>query len=86
MRPQLNTFGIYVSGEAFALTTDHPRAGGDPCYSLFMARPFFVYILASRKNGTLYIGLTDDLAERVRQHKAGEKSGFALWRDPPRLV
>ncbi len=42
-----------------------------------MPRPFFVYILASRRNGTLYIGQTDDLAERTRQHKSGERSGFA---------
>jgi putative endonuclease len=29
---------------------------------------FFVYILASRRNGTLYIGMTDDLARRYFQH------------------
>jgi putative endonuclease len=32
---------------------------------------FFVYILASRRNGTLYVGMTDDLAARMRQHRAG---------------
>jgi putative endonuclease len=37
---------------------------------------FYVYILASRKNGTLYIGMTDDLARRVWMHREGVLSGF----------
>jgi putative endonuclease len=35
-----------------------------------------VFILASRRNGTLYIGVTSDLAKRVWQHKNGEVEGF----------
>ncbi|MBU1292057.1 GIY-YIG nuclease family protein, partial [Patescibacteria group bacterium] len=30
---------------------------------------YFVYVLASKKNGTLYIGITDDLIKRVYEHK-----------------
>jgi putative endonuclease len=37
---------------------------------------FFVYILASRRNGTLYIGMTDNLARRVWQHQTGVAEGF----------
>jgi putative endonuclease len=37
---------------------------------------FFVYILASRRNGTLYIGMTDDLSRRIEQHRAGAVRGF----------
>jgi putative endonuclease len=37
---------------------------------------FFVYILASRRNGTLYIGMTDNLARRVWEHAAGIVPGF----------
>ena len=37
---------------------------------------FFVYILASRRNGTLYIGMTDNLIGRVWQHQAGLVPGF----------
>jgi putative endonuclease len=37
---------------------------------------FFVYILASRRNGTLYIGMTDNLARRVWEHQSGAITGF----------
>ncbi|MCC6946926.1 MAG: GIY-YIG nuclease family protein [Bradyrhizobiaceae bacterium] len=37
---------------------------------------FWVYILASRRNGTLYVGMTDDLARRVWQHRTGDIPGF----------
>ena len=38
---------------------------------------FFVYILTSRRNGTLYIGMTDDLLRRAAQHRIGAIPGFA---------
>jgi putative endonuclease len=37
---------------------------------------FYVYILASRKNGTLYIGMTDDLVRRIWMHREGVLPGF----------
>jgi putative endonuclease len=37
---------------------------------------FFVYILASEPNGTLYIGTTDDLVKRVWQHRNDVIPGF----------
>ena len=38
--------------------------------------PYTVYILASRKHGTLYIGVTNDIARRVREHRQGRGSRF----------
>ena len=35
-----------------------------------------VYILASRRNGTLYIGVTSDLCNRIAQHRDGTIPGF----------
>ncbi|MBN8569733.1 MAG: GIY-YIG nuclease family protein [Ignavibacteria bacterium] len=37
---------------------------------------FFVYILASKKNGTLYIGVTNNLLRRVKEHKDKIVKGF----------
>ena len=35
-----------------------------------------VYILASRRNGTLYVGVTSNLAQRMAQHRNGTFGGF----------
>ena len=37
---------------------------------------FYVYIVASGCNGTLYIGMTDDLARRIWMHREGVLPGF----------
>ena len=47
---------------------------------------YFVYMLASRKRGTLYIGVTNDLARRVSEHRAGTASGFTRKYRVHRLV
>jgi putative endonuclease len=38
-------------------------------------KQYYVYILASKKNGTLYIGLTSNLLKRVFEHKNGHVEG-----------
>jgi len=37
---------------------------------------FFVYILASKRNGTLYVGVTNNLARRIVEHKSKLVPGF----------
>ena len=41
-----------------------------------MERQFFVYIMTNRRNGTIYIGVTGNLPERVHQHREGLVEGF----------
>jgi len=51
-----------------------------------MAKRFFVYILASRPNGTLYVGVTSRLVERVWQHRTEASAGFTQRYGVHRLV
>jgi len=41
-----------------------------------MEKQFVVYILASRRNGTLYVGVTSDLVKRIWEHRQGFVEGF----------
>lgn len=49
-------------------------------------KDYFVYILASRRNGTLYIGVTNDLGRRVWEHRTGAVDGFTKRYGVKRLV
>jgi putative endonuclease len=46
----------------------------------------YVYILARKKNGTLYTGVTNDLIRRVYEHKSKAVDGFTKQYDVSRLV
>ncbi len=47
---------------------------------------FWVYLIASRKNGTLYAGVTADLARRAFQHRERTVKGFTSRHNVKRLV
>jgi putative endonuclease len=51
-----------------------------------MEKTYFVYLLASAWNGTLYVGVTSDLMGRVAQHKDGVAPGFTRDHGIGRLV
>ena len=49
-------------------------------------KQYYVYILASKRNGTLYIGVTNDLTKRVWQHKSKIADGFTKKYGVDKLV
>ena len=51
-----------------------------------VARNFYVYILASRTGGTLYIGVTNDLVRRVAEHRLNAAKSFTNKYEVDRLV
>ena len=46
-------------------------------YAIGMSKPGYVYILASKRNGTLYVGVTSDLVRRIWEHKTDAVPGFS---------
>ena len=48
--------------------------------------PYFVYIVTNRPRGTLYVGVTNDIARRYGEHRDGLVSGFSKRYGLTRLV
>ncbi len=49
-------------------------------------KTYYVYILASQRNGTLYIGVTGNLLKRIDEHKKRAVEGFTKKYDVKKLV
>ena len=49
-------------------------------------KQFYLYILSSQKNGTLYVGVTSDIIKRVYEHKAKLRKGFTSKYNVNQLV
>jgi putative endonuclease len=49
-------------------------------------KPGYVYIMANKRNGTIYLGVTSDLPQRVYQHRQEMIEGFTKERGCKRLV
>jgi putative endonuclease len=48
--------------------------------------PYYVYLLASKRAGTLYLGVSNDIGRRVREHKTKALGGFSARYGVDRLV
>jgi putative endonuclease len=59
---------------------------GSRVVSANVEKEFFVYVLASDRNGTLYIGVTSDLIRRIHEHKNDVVDGFTKTYGVHRLV
>ncbi len=51
-----------------------------------MERKFFVYIVANKRNGTIYVGMTNDIGRRAWEHREGLVEGFTKRYDLKMLV
>jgi GIY-YIG catalytic domain len=40
---------------------------------------YYVYLLASKKHGTLYLGVTNDLVRRAYEHRTKAVKGISIW-------
>ena len=55
-------------------------------FIIYVHEMFYVYIITNRRNGTLYIGQTEDIGARMEQHQNGIFKGFAHKYGCTRLV
>ncbi len=62
------------------------RARGPPSWGVSVPKTYSVYIMASGRNGTLYIGVTSNLIQRAWQHREGRVPGFTKKYGVKRLV
>ena len=51
-----------------------------------MTHKFYVYIMATKSNRVLYVGMTNDLIRRVSEHKSGINKGFTYEYNVDKLV
>lgn len=51
-----------------------------------MNQQYYVYILCSQRNGTLYIGMTNDITRRIYEHKAKVLPGFTCKYNVDKLI
>jgi putative endonuclease len=47
---------------------------------------FYTYLVANHRNGTIYVGMTDDIARRALEHKMRERRGFSATYGCDKLV
>jgi len=63
-----------------------PRKRESIIFIILLSMAYYVYILASKRNGTLYIGFTNNLARRVFEHRNDMIEGFTKNYGVHRLV
>ncbi|MFC1724094.1 GIY-YIG nuclease family protein [candidate division KSB1 bacterium] len=51
-----------------------------------MIKKYYIYIMSNKKDGTLYIGITNDLKRRVYEHKDGKIKGFTKRYNLDKLI
>jgi putative endonuclease len=68
--------GTESSDEAFSSIVIPAKAGIQAFVQVTILKQFFVYILCSKRNGTLYTGVTSNLLKRVYEHKNDLVEGF----------
>ena len=51
-----------------------------------MYKTYYVYIMSNTNDTTLYIGVTNDIERRVKEHRSGQKPGFTQKYNCHKLV
>jgi putative endonuclease len=80
----VHLIGIHISAECRIRASVIPAEAG--IHTEGTVKTYYLYILASGKNGTIYIGMTNDLLRRVHEHKHNMVAGFTAKYDVHMLV
>jgi len=79
-------YGIHTSRYCVRKFSSSPRKRGPRGSPRMTEKRPCVYLLASRRNGTLYTGVTSDVAGRLCAHRSGAVDGFTRRYNVQRLV
>ena len=80
MESRLHAAAPSPLGPGSALRSGRDDEGG------VLEQQFYVYIVASQRNGTLYVGVTNDLARRAYEHRTRAVRGFTATHGVKMLV
>ncbi|MGY3690994.1 putative endonuclease [Bradyrhizobium sp. USDA 3240] len=88
--------GAFVCGERVLITHAGPpyhppsfrgaRSASPESITTTTGMAYYVYLLASRKHGTLYLGVTNDIVRRVHEHRTKAAPGFTSRYGVDKLV
>ena len=84
--PRLRHLSVYEKVDAVIVIPGRATSREPGIHSPTVTMTYYVYMLASKKNGTLYLGVTNDIVRRGHEHRTKAVDGFTTRYGVDKLV